>query len=74
MDDSLPVVKGETVVVTGSQEAGTGETSGWLRRPRRVALRRVSPIAARSGERLLSEPRAGTQPCRREPPFMPEAV
>jgi len=33
--------------------------------------RRVAPVAARSGDRLLSEPIAGTQPCRREPLFMP---
>jgi hypothetical protein len=32
---------------------------------------RISPIAAHSGDRLLSEPTAGTQPCRREPLFMP---
>ena len=37
----------------------------------KVCNRRVSPIAARSGERLLSEPTTGTQPCRREPLFMP---
>ena len=30
-----------------------------------------SPVAARSGDRLLSEPEAGTQPSRREPLFMP---
>ena len=34
-------------------------------------LRRISPVAAHSGDRLLSEPTAGTQPCRREPLFMP---
>jgi hypothetical protein len=33
--------------------------------------RRVSPVVAHSGDRLLSEPIAGTQPCRREPFFMP---
>jgi hypothetical protein len=33
--------------------------------------RRISPVAAHSGDRLLSEPTAGTQPCRREPLFMP---
>jgi hypothetical protein len=32
---------------------------------------RISPVAAHSGDRLLSEPTAGTQPCRREPLFMP---
>jgi hypothetical protein len=34
-------------------------------------FRRISPVAAHSGDRLLSEPTAGTQPCRREPLFMP---
>src|SRR5882672_1623489 len=33
--------------------------------------RRISPVAAHSCDRLLSEPTAGTQPCRREPLFMP---
>jgi hypothetical protein len=33
--------------------------------------RRISPVAAHSGDRLLSEPIAGTQPCGREPLFMP---
>jgi hypothetical protein len=33
-------------------------------------LRRVASVAARSGDRLLSEPTAGTQPCRQEPLFM----
>jgi hypothetical protein len=36
--------------------------------------RRVAPVSARSGDRLLSEPTADTQPCRREPLFMPEAA
>jgi hypothetical protein len=30
-----------------------------------------SPVAAHSGDRLLSEPTVATQPCRREPLFMP---
>jgi hypothetical protein len=34
-------------------------------------FRRVSPVAARSGDRLLTDPTAGTQPWRREPLFMP---
>src|SRR5690348_14180742 len=34
-------------------------------------FRRVSPVVAHSGDRLLSEPIAGTQPCRREPLFLP---
>jgi hypothetical protein len=29
-----------------------------------VRNRRISPVAAHSGDRLLSEPLAGTQPCR----------
>src|SRR5215470_2051248 len=33
--------------------------------------RRFSPVAAHSGDRLLSEPTADTQPCQREPLFMP---
>jgi len=33
-------------------------------------FRRISPVAAHSGDRLLSEPTAGTQPCRREPLFL----
>jgi hypothetical protein len=33
--------------------------------------RRISPVAAHSGDRLLSEPTADTQRCRREPLFMP---
>ena len=35
--------------------------------------RRVSPVAVRRGERLLSEPTADTQPCRRQPLFMPHS-
>jgi hypothetical protein len=36
--------------------------------------RRVSPVAAHSGDRLLSEPAAGTQPWQREPLFMPKRI
>jgi hypothetical protein len=36
-----------------------------------VRNRRISPVAAHSGDRLLSEAKAGTQPCRLEPLFMP---
>jgi hypothetical protein len=36
--------------------------------------RRISPVTAHSGDRLVSEPTAGTQPCRREPLFMPQGV
>src|SRR5438105_6009513 len=36
-----------------------------------TAVLSISPVAADSGDRLLSEPTAGIQPCRREPLFMP---
>jgi hypothetical protein len=36
-----------------------------------VRFRRISPVAAHFGDRLLSEPTAGTQPCRWERRFMP---
>ena len=39
--------------------------------PVNACYRRISPVAAHSGDCLLSEPTAGTQPCRREPLFMP---
>src|SRR5580700_1164609 len=42
-----------------------------LQPPRHISTLRISPVAAHSGDRLLSEPTAGTQPCRREPLFMP---
>jgi hypothetical protein len=42
-----------------------GGANGWYRR--------ISPVAAHSGDRLLSEPTADTQPCRREPLFMPQS-
>jgi len=35
--------------------------------------RRVSPVVARSDDRLLSELTAGTHPCLREPLFMPQS-
>jgi hypothetical protein len=38
-----------------------------------VRFRRISPVAAYSGDRLLSEPTAGTQSCRREPLVMPQS-
>jgi hypothetical protein len=41
------------------------------RRPPRAAAARAAPVVAHSGDRLLSEPVAGTQPCRRERVFMP---
>ena len=37
-----------------------------------VRFRRISPVAAHCGDRLLSEPTAGTQPWRREPLLMPQ--
>ena len=43
-----------------------------LQPPRHISTLRISPVAAHSGHRLLSEPTAGTQPCRREPLFMPQ--
>jgi len=39
-----------------------------------VRCRRISPVAADSSDRLLSEPTAGTQLCRREPLFIPHVV
>jgi hypothetical protein len=33
----------------------------------------ISPVAAHPGDRLLSEPIAGVQPCRREPLFLPHS-
>ena len=36
-----------------------------------VRYRRVLPVGAPSGDRLFSEPIAGTQSCQREPLFMP---
>ena len=38
-----------------------------------VGNRRVSPIAAPSGDGLLSEQKAGTEPQRREPLFVPRS-
>ena len=42
-----------------------------LQPPRHISTLRISPVAAHSGDRLLSEPTAGTQPCRRERLFLP---
>src|ERR1700726_4820342 len=53
------------------READRGRTSPFRGEGRKVWNRRISPVAAHSGDRLLSEPTAGTQPCRREPLFMP---
>jgi hypothetical protein len=53
--------------------AGTGRTPRPVdRHPTKVRYRRVSPVAAHSDDRLLSEPTAGAHPCRREPLFMPK--
>jgi hypothetical protein len=41
--------------------------------PRHISTLRVSLLVAHSGDRLLSEPIAGTQPCRRELVFMPRS-
>ncbi len=45
-----------------------------LQPPRHISTLRISPVAAHSGDRPFSERIAGTQPWRREPLFMPEAV
>src|SRR5580692_8774004 len=42
-----------------------------LQPPRHISTLRVSPVAAHSDDRLLSEPTAVTHPCLREPLFMP---
>jgi hypothetical protein len=60
--------------VYGRQCLATGERGiqpGALHRSRNGWLRRVSPIAAPPGDGFLSEPKAGTQPRRREPLFVP---
>src|SRR5882757_5260808 len=52
-----------------------------IRRPRRVlpsrasgfVLRRILVVAVRSGEGLLTDPTAGAQPGRREPPLLPQS-
>jgi hypothetical protein len=52
-------------------ETAMGRTRQFDRGPANGCNRRVSPVAAHSGDRLLSKPTAGTQPCLREPLFMP---
>ena len=47
---------------TSAPTAGCQVQRCWSRR---------APVAARSGDRLLSEPTAGARPCRQEPLFMP---
>src|SRR5215472_12371680 len=48
-----------------------GRTSRYDSNPANGRKRRVSPVAAHSNDRLLSEPTAGAHPFRREPLFMP---
>ena len=48
-----------------------GQTSPFRGEGRKVRNRRVSPVEAHSGDRLLSQHIAGIQPCRREPLFVP---
>jgi hypothetical protein len=69
-----------SAVGSGSGRHETARPMSQLGRPRRfhrgpanARYRRISPIGALSGNRLLSEPTAGTQPCRREPLFMPHS-
>ena len=47
-----------------------GQTSPFRGEGRKVRNRRVSPVEAHSGDRLLSQHIAGIQPCRREPLFV----
>src|SRR4029077_15892169 len=54
--------------ITGSYP---GRTSQFRGEGGKVRKRRISLVAAHSGDRLLSEPTAGTQPCWGEPLFMP---
>jgi hypothetical protein len=49
---------------------GLGRTYPFQGAGTKVWCRRASPVAANSGDRLLSKPKAGTQPWRREPRFM----
>jgi hypothetical protein len=51
----------------------TRRTSPFRGEDRKVCNRRISPVAAQSGDCLLSERIAGTQPWRREPLFMPQS-
>src|SRR5580700_9325800 len=52
------------------RESDRGRSSPFRGEGRKVRNRRISSVAAHSGDRLLSEPTAGTHPCRREPLFM----
>jgi|HubBroStandDraft_6_1064221.scaffolds.fasta_scaffold659692_1 hypothetical protein len=53
------------------RKSDRGRTSPFRGEGRTVWNRRISPVAAHSDDRLLSEPTAGTQPCSREPLFLP---
>ena len=68
----------QTTAVTYANSFSTrmsekGRTSPFRGECGKVRLRRVSPVAAQSGDRPLSEPTAGTQPCRPETLFMPRS-
>ena len=66
--------QGFAVTIRGGSRMRESRTSGSGRgdQGNPVPYRhRVSPIASGRGDGLLSEPIAGTQPCRREPLFMP---
>jgi hypothetical protein len=66
------------MVLTGTKRRGARTVSQIGVEPPRSGVegrtvwnRRISPVAAHSDDRLLSEPTAGTQPCSREPLFLP---
>jgi len=50
-----------------------GRTSPFSGKVGKVRRRRVSPVASRPGEGLLTERTAGVQPVRRERVFMPHS-
>jgi hypothetical protein len=50
-----------------------GRTSPFRGEGGKIWNPRISPVVAHSGDCLLSEPTAGTQPCRQEPLFMPHS-
>jgi hypothetical protein len=57
----------------GRRTAALGRTDPFHGEGGKVSNRRVSPVVVHSGDRLLSEPIAGTQPCRQEPLFLPRS-
>src|ERR1700730_11605018 len=70
-------IRGGSTVITlkpGSHFTSRPQTRRLDHRDAKVWNRRVSPIAARSDDGLLTEPEADTQPWRWELVFMPEAV